>query len=317
MKVLLLDTNHPQIKNGLEKLGLICEEDYSSAKEIIEEKIHLYDGIVIRSRFKIDKSFIDKARKLKFIARVGAGLESIDIAYAEEKNIQLIAAPEGNRNAVGEHALGMILALFNKLKKADNEIRQGKWLREDNRGIELEGKTVGIIGYGNMGKAFAKKLKGFDVDVIFYDIKPNLGDENAKQVSLDELFAKTDVLSLHTPQTKLTNKMVNKIFINKFKKYFYIINTARGSAIVTKDLVNAIKNDKILGACLDVLEYEKSSFENFFSSGNKLPEAFQYLINSDKVLLSPHVAGWTIESKFKLADTIVKKVENFLINTNQ
>ncbi len=317
MKVLLLDTNHPRIKNGLEKLGLICEEDYSSVKEIIEEKIHLYDGIIIRSRFKIDKQFIDKASNLKFIARVGAGLESIDIAYAEKKNIHLIAAPEGNRNAVGEHTLGMILALFNKLKKADNEIRQGKWLREDNRGIELEGKTVGIIGYGNMGKAFAKKLKGFDVDVIFYDIKPNLGDEYAKQVSLDELFAKTDVLSLHTPQTKLTNKMVNKNFINKFKRSFYIINTARGSAIVTKDLVNAIKNNKILGACLDVLEYEKSSFENFFSSENKLPEAFQYLINTDKVLLSPHVAGWTIESKFKLADTIVKKVENFLINTNQ
>ena len=311
MKVLLLDTNHKRIIDGLQSLGLICDEDYTSSKEKIEENIHIYDGIVIRSRFKIDKIFIDKAINLKFIARVGAGLESIDEDYANKKNIQLIAAPEGNRNAVGEHALGMILALYNKIKKADNEIRNGKWLREDNRGVELEGKTIGIIGYGNMGKSFAKKLKGFDCEVICYDIKENVGDENARQVSLEELFERTDVLSLHTPQTELTKKMVNNTFINKFKKHFYIINTARGSAIVTKNLVEALKSNKILGACLDVLEYEKSSFENFFTDKN-LPEAFQYLINSDKVLMSPHVAGWTVESKFKLADTIVKKVSIFL-----
>jgi len=307
MKVLHLDTNHPHLIRSLNKLGFQNNEDYTSSKEKIERIIHLYDGIVIRSRFKIDKQFLDKAANLKFIARVGAGLESIDIAYAEDKNVMLIAAPEGNRNAVGEHALGMVLMLFNKLKKADNEIRHGKWLREDNRGVELEGKTIGIIGYGNMGKAFAKKLKGFDCEVICYDIKENVGDKNAKQVSLNELFKKTKVLSLHTPQTELTQNMVNKSFINHFKKAFYIINTARGSAIVTNDLVEAIKDDKILGACLDVLEYEKTSFENFFSNKN-LPEAFQYLINSDKVVLSPHVAGWTIESKFKLADIIVQKI---------
>jgi len=311
MKVLLLDTNHPRIKEGLESLGLICDEDYTSTKKEIEDKIHLYSGIIIRSRFKIDHDFIDKAIHLKFIGRVGAGLESIDIPYAEKKNIHLISAPEGNRNAVGEHALGMILALFNKFKKADNEIRNGKWLREENRGIELEGKTVGIIGYGNMGKAFAKKLKGFDCEVIFYDIKDNIEDENAKQVSLKELFKKTDVLSLHTPQTDLTKNMIDESFIKKFYKPLYLINTARGSAVVTSDLVKAIEGKQILGACLDVLEYEKSSFESFFTD-DKLPEAFQYLIKSDEVLLSPHVAGWTVESKFKLADTIVKKVEAFL-----
>ncbi|MEN8124967.1 MAG: 2-hydroxyacid dehydrogenase [Bacteroidota bacterium] len=311
MKVLLLDTNHPRIKEGLRSLGLICDEDYISTKEEVESIIHDYDGIVIRSRFKIDKHFIDKATKLKFIGRVGAGLESIDVAYAEVKNIHLISAPEGNKNAVGEHALGMILALFNKFKKGDSEIRNGKWLREENRGIELEGKTVGIIGYGNMGKAFAKKLKGFDTEVIFYDIKESIGDENAKQVSLEELFEKTDILSLHTPQTNLTQNMVNNIFIKNFKKPFYLINTARGSAVVTTDLVDAIENKQILGACLDVLEYEKGSFENFFTEDN-LPEAFQYLIRSDKVLLSPHVAGWTVESRFKLADTIVIKVEKLL-----
>ncbi len=311
MKVLLLDTNHKRIIDGLQSLGLICDEDYTSSKEKVEENIHIYDGIVIRSRFKIDKIFIDKATNLKFIARVGAGLESIDEDYANKKNIKLIAAPEGNRNAVGEHALGMILALFNKIKKADNEIRNGKWLREDNRGVELEGKTIGIIGYGNMGKSLAKKLKGFDCEVICYDIKENVGDENARQVSLKELFERTDILSLHTPQTELTKNMVNDTFINRFRKPFYIINTARGSAIVTDDLVKALKNNKILGACMDVLEYEKGSFENFFTDKN-LPEAFQHLINSDKVLMSPHVAGWTIESKFKLADTIVKKVSTFL-----
>jgi len=310
MKILLADNNHPILKEGLLKLGFECIEDFTSSKLEIERKIHQFEGIVIRSRFKIDKDFIDKATNLKFIARVGAGLESIDIPYAKQKGIHLISAPEGNRNAVGEHALGMILTLFNQFKKADLEIRNGKWLRESNRGIELEGKTVGLIGYGNMGKAFAKKLKGFDVEVIFYDIKSNLSDENAKQVSLEELQEKTDVLSLHTPHTSLTNKMVNTDFINKFKKPFYIINTARGTAIVTDDLVLSLKNNKILGACLDVLEYEKLSFENFFTDDN-LPKAFKYLITSDKVLLTPHVAGWTVESKYKLAKTILDKITAF------
>ena len=325
MKVLLIDDNHPLLKKGLENLGFHCDEDFTSSKKVIEEKIHQYYGIVIRSRFSIDKTFIDKATNLKFIARVGAGLENIDIEYTKEKNIHLIAAPEGNRNAVGEHTLGMILSLFNKLNKADREVRQGKWLREANRGHELEGKTVGIIGYGNMGKAFAKKLKGFDVDVICYDIKGNVGDINAIQVSLQELQIKTDVLSLHTPETPLTAHMINTEFINAFTKPFWIINTGRGKSIVTKDLVNALKSGEILGAGLDVLEYEKASFENLFkknaisslSSSLKtdsveMPETFQYLIASDNVILSPHVAGWTLESKVKLAQTIVEKVKLFI-----
>ncbi len=307
MRILLSDNNHSILKEGLEKLGFQVEENFTSTKQETEKKIHLYDGIVIRSRFKIDKIFIDKAPNLKFIARVGAGLESIDIPYAESKGIHLISAPEGNRNAVGEHALGMLLSLFNNMNKADREIRQGKWQREANRGIELEGKTIGLIGYGNMGKAFAKKLQGFDVKVIFYDIKPAIDDKNAKQVSLEKLFKKTDVLSLHTPHTEHTNKMIDSAFIHRFKKPIYIVNTARGTAIVTDDLVNAIKNNKVLGACLDVLEYEKLSFEDFFGNNN-LPEAFKYLINSNKVILSPHIAGWTIESKYKLAKTILDKI---------
>ncbi len=310
MKILLADNNHPILKKGLEDLGFFCDEDFTSTKQETEKNIKNYDGIVIRSRYKIDATFLEKATNLKFIARVGAGLESIDIDYALSKNIHLISAPEGNRNAVGEHALGMVLSLFNNLNKADNEIRQGNWLREANRGIELEGRTIGIIGYGNMGKAFAKKLKGFDVDVICYDVKDNVGDANARQVSLQELFDKTDVLSLHTPHTSLTNKMVNSEFIRHFKKPFYIINTARGTAIVTTDLVTAMKNKKILGACLDVLEYEKLSFENFFTDNN-LPDAFKYLIKSEHVILSPHIAGWTIESKYKLAKTILDKITLF------
>ena len=307
-KVLFLDSNHPLLKKGLENLGYICDEDFTSSKERIENKIKEYQGLVIRSRFTIDKTFIDSTKNLKFIARVGAGLENIDVDYATSKNIQLIAAPEGNRNAVGEHALGMLLSLFNKLNKADKEVRLGKWLREDNRGLELDGKTVGIIGYGNMGKAFAKKLQGFDVEILCYDIKPNVGDDNCKQVTLSEFQAKTDVVSLHTPQTPLTLNMVNIDFINAFQKPIWFINTARGKSVVTKDLVDALKSGKILGAGLDVLEYEKSSFENLFTDKN-MPEAFQYLIKAENVILSPHVAGWTIESNEKLAQTIVDKVE--------
>ena len=308
MKVIHLDTNHPLLINQLNKLGFTNDEDYLSSKEDIEAKIHNYDGFIIRSRFKIDKAFIDKSTNLKFIGRVGAGLENIDCEYAISKNIALIAAPEGNRNAVGEHTLGVLLSLFNKLNKADKEIRAGKWLREENRGLELDGKTIGLIGYGNMGKSFAKKLKGFDVDVLCYDIKSNVGDKNCKQVSLEELQQRSDVLSLHTPQTTLTRNMINKAFINRFKKSFWLLNTARGTSVVTKYLVAALKSGKILGAGLDVLEYEKSSFENLFSDNN-LPEAFQYLIASENVILSPHVAGWTIESNEKLAQTIVDKIK--------
>ncbi|MBE7660061.1 2-hydroxyacid dehydrogenase [Tenacibaculum finnmarkense] len=308
MKILHLDSNHALLLNQLNDVGFVNEQDYTASKEIIAAKIHQYDGIIIRSRFTIDKEFLDKATNLKFIGRVGAGLENIDCEYANQKGIHLISAPEGNRNAVGEHALGMILSLFNKFKKADTEVRNGKWLREDNRGIELDGKTVGLIGYGNMGKSFAKKLRGFDVKVLCYDIKPNVGDENCTQVSLEELQRKADVLSLHTPQTTLTTNMIDADFINAFSKPFWLLNTARGKSVVTSDLVEALKSAKILGAGLDVLEYEKKSFENLFVN-QEMPEAFQYLIKADNVLLSPHVAGWTVESKQKLAQTIVDKIK--------
>ncbi|MGS2741438.1 2-hydroxyacid dehydrogenase [Sinomicrobium sp. M5D2P17] len=309
-KILHIDSNHPLLWEQLEQTGFENHMDYTSSKAEIEEGIDQYQGIVIRSRFKIDREFLDKAGKLQFIARVGAGLENIDCDYAREKNIHLIAAPEGNRNAVGEQALGMLLSLFNNLNRADREIRAGQWLREANRGHELEGKTIGIIGYGNMGKAFARKLRGFDCQVICYDILPDVGDENATQVSLDELQQKADVVSLHTPLTPFTDKMVDRNFINGFARPFWLINTARGKSVITKDLTEALKVKKVLGAGLDVLEYEKTSFESLFSE-DRIPEAFQYLLQADNVLLSPHVAGWTFESNIKLAQTIADKIKLF------
>ena len=309
MKVLHVDINHPLIIEQFSELGFQNDEDYTSTKKEIESKIDQYDGLIIRSRFTIDSQFLDKAKNLKFIGRLGAGLENIDIKHAKSLGIFLAAAPEGNRNAVGEHAMGMLLSLFNKLNTADREVRGGKWNREGNRGLELEGKVVGIIGYGNMGKAFAKKLIGFDVEeVICYDIQGGVEDENARQVGIMEFQNRADVVSLHVPQTAETVGMVHSEFLNKFQKPIWIINTARGKCIITSDLVEAMKSGKVLGAGLDVLEYEKASFENMFSDNN-LPDAFQYLINSDQVVLSPHVAGWTVESKIKLAQTIVDKIK--------
>ncbi|SKB41848.1 2-hydroxyacid dehydrogenase [Maribacter arcticus] len=309
MKVLHVDINHPLIIEQFSELGFQNVEDYTSTKKEIESKIDQYDGLIIRSRFTIDSQFLDKAKNLKFIGRLGAGLENIDIKHAKSLGIFLAAAPEGNRNAVGEHAMGMLLSLFNKLNTADREVRSGKWDREGNRGLELEGKVVGIIGYGNMGKAFAKKLIGFDVEeVICYDIQGGVEDENARQVGIMEFQNRADVVSLHVPQTAETVGMVHSEFLNKFQKPIWIINTARGKCIITSDLVEAMKSGKVLGAGLDVLEYEKASFENMFSDNN-LPDAFQYLINSDQVVLSPHVAGWTVESKIKLAQTIVDKIK--------
>jgi D-3-phosphoglycerate dehydrogenase len=314
IKILHIDSNNPLLMKQLEDIGFQNETDFSSSKEEIEAKIQNYHGIVIRSRFNIDKPFLDIATNLQFIARVGAGLESIDCDYAKSKNIHLIAAPEGNRNAVAEHALGMILSLFNNLNEANREVKNGHWNRESNRGHELDKKTVGLIGYGNMGKAFAKKLRGFDVEVLCYDIQENVGDSNAKQVSLQELQEKTDVLSLHIPWTTETDKMVNSDFINAFKKPFWLINTARGKSVVTEDLVKALKSRKALGAGLDVLEYEKLSFENLFDEESK-NESFEYLRQAKNVLLTPHIAGWTFESHEKLAQTIVDKVKAVYIKS--
>jgi D-3-phosphoglycerate dehydrogenase len=306
-KVLFLDKTHPILYKRVEELGLVYDTDFTCNKEVLLAKIANYIGIVIRSRVVIDKEIIDAATRLRFIARVGAGLESIDTSHAKKKGIILIAAPEGNRNAVGEHTLGMLLSLLNNINRSDKQIKNGKWLREENRGIELDKLTVGIIGYGNMGKSFAKKLKGFNTRTVCFDIKKGVGDENCTQISLEVLKEKVDVLSIHTPHNELSNKMINIDFINPFKNSFFLINTARGSAVVTEDLVKALKSGKIKGAGLDVLEYEKYSFENLYENKN-LPKAYTYLIESDRVILTPHIAGWTVQSKIKLAQTIADKI---------
>ena len=307
MKILLLDKNHPLITEQLSEKGFVLEEDFSSSYEQVLEKIHLYEGIIIRSRIPLDAHFLEKAKNLKFIARVGAGMENIDTAKAQELGIKLINSPEGNKDAVAEHVLGTLLVLMNRLFISSNEVKKGIWLREENRGEEILGKTFGIIGYGNMGKAVAKRLSGFGCKTIFYDIKPNLSDEFATQVSLQELQENADILSLHTPLTEDTLYMIDEEFISKMKKNFYFINTARGKNLKTSALVNALKLGKIKGACLDVLEYEKTSFENLETKNKDL----EYLLNSEKAIITPHIAGWTHESKIKLAQVIVDKILAF------
>lgn len=308
MKILFLDSNHPLLHETLQKAGHTCDLNYQWTKEEVITSIHLYDGIVIRSKIKITKEIIDKALKLKFIARAGAGMENIDVEYAERKGIRCLHAPEGNRDAVGEHAIGMLLSLFNNLCRANKEVREGKWIREGNRGIELMGKTVGIIGYGNMGSAFAERLKGFGVKVLVYDkYRRNFGNNFIIESTLDQIFEQVDVISLHTPLTEETHYMINDNFINSFKKNIYIVNTARGKCLNTGDLVKNIKSGKVAGACLDVLEYEVVSFENLDASN--LPEPFQYLIQSEKVMLSPHIGGWTIESNQKIARVLAEKIQ--------
>ena len=307
MKILLLDKNHPLITEQLSEKGFVLEEDFSSSYEQVLDKIHLYEGIIIRSRIPLDAHFLEKAKNLKFIARVGAGMENIDIAKAQELGIKLINSPEGNKDAVAEHVIGTLLVLMNRLFISSNEVKKGIWLREENRGEEILGKTFGIIGYGNMGKAVAKRLSGFGCKTIFYDIKPNLSDEFATQVSLQELQENADILSLHTPLTEDTLYMIDEEFISKMKKNFYFINTARGKNLKTSALVNALKSSKIKGACLDVLEYEKTSFENLETKNEDL----EYLLNSEKAIITPHIAGWTHESKIKLAQVIVDKILAF------
>ncbi len=308
MRILHIDQNHPILWSKLAKLGYENIQGHNLDRSEILAIIKDFDGVVIRSRIFIDREFLDAATKLKFVARVGAGLDAIDTDYAHQKKIALISSPEGNSNAVGEHALGLLLNVLNNINRADRQLRQGHWHREANRGQELSAYTVGIIGYGHMGKAFAKTLQGFDCPVFCYDIKSGVGDQYARQVSLEEFWAKVQIISLHTPLTPLTEQMINSRFLSKFAHNVYLINTARGRSVVTRDLVGALNDGTVLGAGLDVLEYEHSSFENLLAQ--KPPEALKALLSMDNVVLSPHIAGWTHQSKEKLARVIVDKIEH-------
>jgi len=307
MKILFIDTVHEILEERLTQNGLNCIDATKWSRDECIKALHDVEGIVVRSRFPMDESFLKHAPELKFIARSGAGMENVDLDYTFEKKIVCFNAPEGNRNAVGEHALGMLLSLFNNLCRGNSEVRNGIWKREENRGVELDGKTVGIIGYGNNGSAFAKKLSGFDVDVIAYDkYKINFSDQYAREVMMDEIFEKSDIISFHIPQNEETIFMADKTFFKRFEKAIYVINLARGKIIRTSALLEGLKNKTILGACLDVLEFEKASFEKTLEA-NENPE-FKSLLEMDNVLFSPHVGGWTHESYFKLSDVLADKI---------
>ncbi len=307
-KVLFIDEVHPVLAQRLEQLGFTCEYDYHSSKKEVEQKIHQYQGLVIRSRFPIDKNFLQKAVALRFIARSGSGLENIDVAYAQQSGIEVINSPEGNATAVAEHAVGMLLCLFNKICQGNTEVKHKEWNREKNRGVELSGKTVGIIGYGVMGSAFAQRLQGFGCTVLAHDkYRQNFKNQYIKEVQLNDIFKNSDIVSLHLPQTPETLHYIDEAFIEKMNKPFYLINTARGKHVSIPALVRGLKSRKIAGACLDVLEYEKSSFSEL-----TFDENFDYLRQAPNVLLTPHVAGWTVESYFKLSNILADKIERFL-----
>ena len=306
-KVLFVDTAHPWLDESLTKLGFECTWASGNDRHQILKMLSAMDGAIIRSKMKFDREALDHAGSLKFIGRVGAGMENIDVEYAKSKGIACLNAPEGNRDAVGEHALGMLLALMNHLFRVDQEVRNGIWIREGNRGTEINGKTMAIIGYGNMGSSFAEKLSGFGANVIAFDkYRTGFSELFVKEVQMEEVFAEADILSLHVPLTDETRGMVNQRFLDRFKKPIYLINTARGQCLDTTALMDTIDDGKILGAALDVLEYEKLSFENL--DKDALPETFKRLILSNKVILSPHIAGWSHESGYKMADVLVKKI---------
>lgn len=308
-KVLVIDHTHPILEELLSQAGIICDNHPEYNREEVIRHLGEYDGIVVRSKITIDRTVID-AGKLKFIARTGAGMDAIDTAYAEQKGIVCLNSPEGNRDAVGEHALGMLLALFNKLCTGNNEVRTGLWKREPNRGLEIKGKTIGIIGYGNMGNAFAQRLSGFECKVLAYDkYKSNYGNAYAAAADMQQLFMETDILSLHLPLTPETYHLVDSHFLSLFKKNIYVINTSRGKVVDTNALAHAVSTGKVLGACLDVLEQETFSCE---WNNENLPSSLRYLLNSDKTIFSPHVAGWTEESKYKLPYFLAKKITAIL-----
>lgn len=307
-KVLFINNAHPYLEQRLTQLGFECELDEESSKTELEAKIKACFGVVIRSRVAVDRSFLEQAKNLSFVAREGVGTEHIDLEYAAEKGITVITSPEGSRDAVGEHTIGLLIALMANLARADRQIRQGHWFREANRAWEIKGKTVGILGYGNMGRAFAQRLKGFEAEVIAYDkYLTGYGDENAREVSLETLFEKSDILSLHIPYMPSNHHFVDDAFLNNFKKTIFLVNTARGLVLDTKALVEHLQTGKVRGAALDVLEYEETSFE--FLDFDHLPAPFHYLQQADNVVLSPHIGGWSFESREGHARVLAEKIE--------
>lgn len=309
-KVLIINEVHEILIKKLEKQGFKCDMAVGKSYTEISQVVEQYTGIILRSGIIIDKNLIDRAKNLKFIGRLGSGLESIDVDYCKSKNIACLNSPEGNRNAVAEHALGMLLNILNNITKSQNEVRNGLWLREENRGTEIKGKTIGIIGYGNTGSAFALKLKGFGANVISWDkYKFNYSDGNTRETTLEDIFENAGIVSLHVPLTNETKYMVNSDFISSFRKNFYLINTSRGPVVNTAALFKGLESGKISGAALDVIEYEEYSFDRMKTEN--IDGDFRKLLEKQNVILTSHIAGFTHESKFLIADILADKIIGF------
>ncbi len=306
-KVVFLDPVDPVVLQTLESSGFKCHP--YDGKMPAEKMVKSCCGIIVRSRTPIDKALLDAAENLEFVGRLGAGMENIDTLYAQKKGVAVFNSPEGNRDAVGEHALGMLLAMMNHIPRAHEQVIQGIWQREENRGEEIKGKTIGIVGYGNTGSAFAKKLQGLECHVLAYDkYKTGFGSSLVEEVTSEQIFRETDILSLHIPLTPETRYMVNSQYLESFHKPIRLINTARGKIVDTHALLESIRREKVRQAALDVLEFESPSFERLHF--NELPQVFQDLCQTGKVLLSPHIAGWTRESKYKLGKVLAEKILN-------
>ncbi len=301
-KILIADHLHPAFREEAEKLGYVCDDMPLVGREYVLQILKEYAGIAIRTKFLVDREIIDAGTNLKFIARAGAGMDNVDEEYAVSKGIVCINAPEGNRDAVGEHVIGMLLSLLNNLRNADQQVRAGVWDREANRGWELKGKTIAIIGYGNNGTSFARKLSGFEVNVIAYDkYKTGFSDAYATEVSMEQIVKHADVLSFHIPLTRETRQLFNEEYLFHFRKPIILLNASRGEIVKTQTVVDGLKNGKITAAGLDVLEIEK------FPALSEQPW-FNELKESNKVILSPHVAGWSVESYRKISEVLAEKL---------
>lgn len=311
---MFVDKTDPLLWEALTTQGYQCEDYSTSERSLILRDLSGFYGLIVRSRMKLDREFLSKAAALKFIGRSGVGLEHIDLEYARERGILVLPSPEGSRDTVAEHTVGLLLCLMNHLARADRQVRRGEWIRAGNRATELKGKTVGIIGYGNMGTAFAQRLTGFGVRVLAYDkFKSNYGDEYAKAVDLPTLQAETDVVSLHIPFLPENHYFVNDAFLEAFARPIFLLNTARGLVLETEALVRKLRSGKVLGAALDVIEYEEMSFVHL--DPKKQPDAFQYLLESDSVVLTPHIAGWSHESEKGHALALVEKIRKMESNS--
>ncbi|MGV6944753.1 NAD(P)-dependent oxidoreductase [Sphingobacterium kyonggiense] len=308
MRILIVDDLHEILLEKFQKAGVAFDYQPEMDRAAAEQVIDQYEGLLIRSKFQVDQAFIDLGSKLKFIGRSGAGMDNIDEAYATNKGIALFSANEGNRDAVGEHMIGMLLSLMNNLNRGDQEVRHGQWRREENRGYELKGRTIALIGYGNNGQAMAKKLSGFDVQVIAYDkYKTGFSDLYTREVSMEEVVRQADVLSFHIPLTRETKGMIDEEYLFHFRKPIFFLMGARGGIVQVPAVLKYLDEGKILGAAFDVLPVEK-----FPSLAEQ--EWYQNLISRDNVLLSPHVAGWTFESYYKLSSILADKIIAWLKN---